>query len=60
MINFKLAQDGTMLCNKSKIAVVHKDENENALVKNLPMDESRCALLANIFVSSGSGKVKAY
>ena len=62
VVNMKLGKDGKVENNKSKIALTWlNSDNGNSkevVLKNLEASETRCALLANLMVSSGlQGKV---
>lgn len=57
VVNLKLDKDGTVQNNKSRVALTSSGSEEDITVNHLTNQESRCALLANIFVSGGKGNV---
>ncbi|ODM93738.1 Ester hydrolase C11orf54, partial [Orchesella cincta] len=57
VINLKLDKDGGVVSNKSKVALTSSGAEEDLTVKELGNEESRCALLANLLVSGGKGKI---
>jgi len=54
--NIKVNPDGKLIENKSKVALTSSGDEKDVVLKNLT-NESRCAMLANLTVSSGTGKV---
>jgi len=66
VVSMMLGKEGNIEINKSKVALTSncsiscdsKDQMDDVTLKNLSLQESRCALLANLMVSSGlPGKV---
>ncbi len=59
MTSMMIGKDGKLERNKSKVALTRGEQcTKDVVLKNLEGDESRCALLANLMVSSGiPGKV---
>jgi hypothetical protein len=52
--------DGKKVLNKSKVALTSSGKEMDLTVKNMDSTETGCSLLANLLVSSGSGKVRHY
>jgi hypothetical protein len=57
VVNMKVGNDGEIL-NRSKVSLTSAGNGEDLTVKDLDSKETRCALLANLLVSSGPGKVR--
>jgi len=55
-VNLTIGKNGDVQ-NKSRVALTSKDAQEDMVVKELDAKETRCALLANLCVSGGTGKV---
>lgn len=57
MVNMSISKDGEMIQNKSRVSLTTGSGDE-VVLKELDEQESRCALLGNLMVSSGiPGKV---
>lgn len=56
VVNMQLGKDGQVINNKSKVALTSNGTATDLKVKDLDT-ETRCALLANLTVSGGTGKV---
>jgi len=57
IVNLKLDKDGQVENNKSRVALTSSGAEEDLKVNHLGKDESRCAVLSNVFVSGGKGQV---
>jgi hypothetical protein len=57
VVNLRIDKDGQVVLNRSKVAITSNGVDEDLTVKNLDASETRCALLANLLVSGGPGKV---
>lgn len=57
VVNLKLDKDGNVQANKSRVALTSSGNEEDLTVRHLGNEESRCAVLSNVFVSGGKGQV---